>query len=124
MQNLSQLETNFPPFILDNSLSINFNQCTNPNLTIFSSLTETKSYVPISTCVLEHIITTNNLTSNEKLYYLLADSLALINKNEGGARVTSLPSEEWAIRLGCSRSLVFSMQKSLEKKGYFTVNKN
>ena len=74
--------------------------------------------------MLEHILTTINLTSTEKLYYLLADSLALIGKNKGYSRSCALPSEDWAKYLGCSRSLVFTMQKSLEQKGYFIINKD
>jgi hypothetical protein len=90
----------------------------------FHFLTETKSYTPITGCVLEHISTTINLTNREKLYYLLADSLALISKNNGDGRSCALPSEDWADRLGCSRSLVFTMQQSLVKKGYFIINKD
>ena len=74
--------------------------------------------------MLEHILTTTNLTNTEKLYYLLADSLALIAKNKGYRRSCALPSEDWAEYLGCSRSLVFTMQKSLEQKGYFIINKD
>lgn len=89
------------------------------------NLTETKSYIPIAGCVLEHILTTTALTNHEKLYYLLADALSHINgKNITQGRVVSLASEDWATRLGCSRSLVFSMQKSLAKKGYFIINKD
>ena len=90
----------------------------------FYSLTENKSYTPITGCVLEHIITTSNLTHCEKLYYLLADSQSLISKNKGESRSCGLPSEDWADRLGCSRSLVFTMQKNLVKKGYFIINKD
>ena len=121
MQNLSLLESNTQPFIIDNDLSFNFNDHTKLNLTTFSSLTETKSYTPITGCVLEHVLTTTNLTSCEKLYYLLADSLSLISKNKGYGRSYALPSEDWAERLGCSRSLIFTMQKSLVKKGYFIL---
>jgi len=90
----------------------------------FYSLTENKSYSPITGCVLEHVLTTTNLTSCEKLYYLLADSLALIRKNKGYGRSYALPSEDWAEYLGCSRSSIFTMQKSLVKKGYFIINKD
>ena len=124
MQNLSLLESNTQPFIIDNDLSFNFNDHTKLNLTTFSSLTETKSYTPITGCVLEHVLTTTNLTSCEKLYYLLADSLSLISKNKCYSRYCALPSEDWAKRLGCSRSLVFTMQRSLIKKGYFIINKD
>ena len=124
MQNLSLFESNSQPFTVDNHLSFNFNDPIKQNLTTFYSLTETKSYTPITGCVLEHIITTINLTNYEKLYYLLADSLALINKNKGYSRYCALPSEDWAEYLGCSRSLVFTMQRSLLKKGYFIINKD
>jgi len=101
----------------------------NPNLYLidirdFYSLTETKSYTPITGCVLEHVLTTTNLTSCEKLYYLLADSLSLISKNKGYGRSYALPSEDWAKYLRCSRSSVFTMQQSLVKKGYFIINKD
>ena len=124
MQNLSLFETNSQPITASNSLSCNLNDYTTLNLTTFHSLTETKSYTPITGCVLEHIITTPNLTKCEKLYYLLADSLSLISKNKCYSRYCALPSEDWAKRLGCSRSLVFTMQRSLIKKGYFIINKD
>jgi hypothetical protein len=124
MQNLLLLESNSQPFTVDNHLSFNYNDHTNPNLTRFSSLAETKSYTPITGCVLEHILTITNLTNCEKLYYLLADSLALISKNKGYGRSCALPSEDWAERLGCSRSLIFTMQQSLVKKGYFIISKD
>lgn len=124
MQNLSLFESNSQPFTADNHLSFNFNNHHNPNLTMISSLTEIKSYTPITGCVLEHIITTTSLTNCEKLYYLLTDSLSLISKNRGESRSCALPSEDWAEYLGCSRSLVFTMQSSLVKKGYFIINKD
>lgn len=92
--------------------------------TFQSVFTKNKSYSFITSCVIEYIITTNALTCREKLYYLLADTIALINKNSGNLREFALPSEEWAKRLGCSRSLVFTMQSSLVKKGYFIINKD
>ena len=124
MQNLSLFESYSQQFTINNHLSFDCNYHNNLNLTTFSSLTETKSYAPMACCVLEHILTTNNLTTCEKLYYILADSLALISKNNGYGRLCSLPSEDWAERLGCSRSLVFVMQQSLVKKGYFIISKD
>ncbi len=124
MQNLSLFESSSRLFSVDNHLFFNFNNYTNLRFTTFSFFTETKSYTPITGCVLEHILTTTNLTDTEKLYYLLADSLALIGKNKGYSRSCALPSEDWARYLGCSRSLVFTMQKSLEQKGYFIINKD
>ena len=124
MQNLLLFESDSQPCTVDNYLSFNFNDYNNLNLTTFHSITETKSYTPITGCVLEHVLTTTNLTNCEKLYYLLADSLSLISKNKGYGRFCALPSEDWAEYLGCSRSLVFTMQRSLVKKGYFIINKD
>jgi len=124
MQNLLQFENNSHPLTLDNILSFNFNDYVKPNLNTFTYLTKTKSYVPVSSCILEHILTTTNLTTCEKLYYILANSLAVINKNQSSIRSCALPSEDWAERLGCSRSLVFTMQSSLVKKGYFLIDKD
>ena len=124
MQDLLLFENNSQPFTVDNYLSFNFHDHTNYNLIKFLSLTETKSYTTITSCVLEHILTTTNLTTCEKLYYILANSLAVINKNQGGNRSCALPSEDWAERLNCSRSLVFTMQSSLVKKGYFLIDKD
>lgn len=84
-----------------------------------------KSYVAINSCVLEHILTCHDLSNHEKLFYILADSLALINKNSNANhRAIALPSEDWAKRLSCSRALIFKMQKSLQQKGYFIINKD
>ncbi|MCE2731470.1 MAG: hypothetical protein LW599_05240, partial [Rickettsiaceae bacterium] len=100
MQNLLILGNNSLPFTIDNPLSSNFKDYIKPNLNIFSFLTKTKSYTPVTDCVLEHILTTTNLTNTEKLYCLLADSLALIGKNKGYSRSCALPSEDWAKYLG------------------------
>lgn len=124
MQNLSLFESNSRSLTLDNNLFCNLYDYIKAYSHTFNSLTNTKSYSFITSCVFEHIITTTNLSNHEKLYYLLADCLALIGKNNGGLRSTSLPSEDWAERLGCSRSLVFTMQKNLVKKGYFIINKD
>ena len=124
MKNLSQFENNSLPFTLGNHLSFKFNSYVKPDLDTFISITDTKSYVPIPSSVLEHILTTTNLTTCEKLYYILANSLAVINKNRGGSRCCALPSEDWADRLNCSRSLVFNMQSSLVEKGYFLIDKD
>ena len=124
MQNLSLVESYSQLFTVDDYVSFNLNNYTNLRFSTFQSLTETKSYIPITGCVLEHILTTTNLTNREKLYYLLADSLALISKNQGHHRSCALPCEDWAESIGCSRSSVFTMQKSLAKKGYFIINKD
>ena len=86
MQILPLLANNCSILSIDNCLSFNSYWPTNHYLDSFTLLTEIKPYIPISGCVIEHILTTTNLTNLEKLYYLLADSLSIINKNQGGKR--------------------------------------
>jgi len=128
MDNSANPLTNAQTFTVASGLLSYLPQCTKPkpnlNFNIFPTLIETKSYAPITGCVLAHILTTKNLTNHEKIYYLQADGLAVISANNGKPRVATLPSEDWAQRLNCSRSLVFTMQRSLVKKGYFMVKKD
>lgn len=94
------------------------------NTTTPSKVTNFKSYVSIAGCLLEHIIHISNLSSSEKLNYLLADALSLINHNKGKKRAIALAGNQWAKKLNCSKSTVFSSQKSLVEKGYFNVLKD
>lgn len=87
-------------------------------------LATAKSYVTLASCVVDHIITTDALTDREKLFYLVADSLASIRNKSGKERSMALSAEKWMKRLGCSKGFVFSMQKSLAEKGYFSVTKD
>jgi hypothetical protein len=90
----------------------------------FSELSTSKSYIPIAGCVFEYILDTSDLSSLEKLFYITADSLSLINSNSGKQRSVALPSQKWASRLNCSKSLVFKLQQSLSEKGYFVLVKD
>jgi hypothetical protein len=90
----------------------------------FSELSTSKSYIPIAGCVFEYILDTTDLSSLEKLFYITADSLSLINSNSGKQRSVALPSQKWASRLNCSKSLVFKLQQSLSEKGYFVLVKD
>lgn len=72
-------------------------------------------------CVFDHIITSADLSHLEKLYYLLADCLSIINYRYGKGRGAALPYVGWAKKLSCSRSKIFELQRSLEEKGYFTI---
>ena len=86
------------------------------------SLEKTKPYVPLSYCVLKHILHNEKLPWKERLYYLLADSLSYINgKNVTQQRSISLSSSGWTAKLNCSKSEIFLMQKNLEEKGYFII---
>ena len=81
-----------------------------------------RSFLPLTGCVLEHILHSKNLSESEKLFYLIADSLSLISsKNVTHQRSVALSSSGWSRKLSCSKSEIFTMQKSLEEKGYFTI---
>jgi hypothetical protein len=95
-----------------------------PGISNFFSELKDKSYVPLNGCVFDHILYNPLLKPLEKLYYLLADSLCIINANYGNDRNVALASEQWALKLNCSRSQIFAMQKSLKEKGYLVVDKN
>ena len=82
---------------------------------------QSQSYITITGCVLSHILSNNKLSSLEKMYYLLADSLSYINSSKGRNRSVSLPATNWAARLSYSKSEIFILQKSLEDKGYFII---
>ncbi|WP_121543471.1 DnaA N-terminal domain-containing protein [Candidatus Rickettsia colombianensi] len=86
--------------------------------------TKNQSYIPITGCILSHILSSKELSSLEKMYYILADSLSCINFNKGRNRSISLPATNWAERLSCSKSEVFVLQKSLEDKGYFIIHRD
>lgn len=64
------------------------------------------------------------LTSLERLYYLLATHLSLINYNNHGSRNYALSAKSWAKLLNCSKSKIFILQQNLVEKGYFTITKN
>jgi len=86
-------------------------------------LTEKKAYTAIASCVYEHIINTPSLTTPEKLCYILADCLALISFKKGSKREVKLSGEQWAAKLGCSKTTIFDLQESLKDKGYFKIVK-
>lgn len=98
-----------------------FSEYENYRFTEFNSIHQTKSYVPIIGHLLEHIITCDNLSSLEKLYYIKAESLASINAASGKQRAVALSSNKWAAKLGCSKSKIFAMQKKLVGQGYFVI---
>ena len=90
----------------------------------YHNTTKNQSYIPITGCILSHILSCAGLSSIEKIYYILADSLSCINSSKGRNRSISLPTKSWAERLACSKSEVFVLQKSLEDKGYFIIHRD
>ena len=87
----------------------------------FIVINDRKSYLISSNNVLLHIITADNLTYMERLYYFLADLYSSLNESLNGVRETEKSGLEWAKLLDCSEEWVFKMQKSLENKGYFSI---
>ena len=91
------------------------------------SIIKNKQYIVIPNCLLEHLITndestgTSTLSPLEKLYFLLACSLSIINYNNNNGYATDITAKSWASILGCSKSQVFYMQSRLEKLGYFII---
>lgn len=80
-----------------------------------------KSYIPIAKCVIDHILSNKELTSLEKLYYLLTDFYAHVNESLKGLRESEKSGREWANLLNCSEEWVFQMQRHLESTGYFHI---
>lgn len=54
-----------------------------------------RSYIPITECILSYMLFCSELSSLEKIYYLLPDSLSCINSSKGRNRSNSLPAKSW-----------------------------
>jgi hypothetical protein len=80
--------------------------------------------VSLSGCVLEHILLITHFSDSEKLFYILANTLSIVNLHGGNQRSVALSAESWAKRLNCAKSQVFAMQNSLEAKGYFIISRD
>jgi hypothetical protein len=110
------------PNLNNNYFAINPSQYTKLDFTSLHTLvTDNKPYTPITTCVLQHILTTTHLCDLEKLFYIIADSLSIINHNKGKQHCITLSAKQWAEKLDCSIAEIFAMQQSLEQKGYFDI---
>ncbi len=84
-------------------------------------ISDRKPYLPMAKIVIDHLFYIHELTSLEKLYYLLSDLYSHLNEKIYGLRETEKSGQEWANLLGCSEEWVFQMQKKLETIGYFHV---
>jgi len=88
------------------------------------ALIETRGYSAMASCVIMHIITNIELKESERLYYVLADLYANYNRAKRSSRSATIPGVSWAQRLGLREEYVFVLQKSLEEKGYFSIQRN
>lgn len=100
---------------------INKTACSNAQML---ALTETRGYSAIASCVVEHIITNDELKESERLYYVLADLYANYERAKNGIRSVTKPGAVWGKCLNSREEYVFVLQKSLEKKGYFHIQRN
>lgn len=88
-------------------------------------LTNPAHFVKLPHCLLEHILTTKNLTALEKLFYILADSLSFINANtEEGEREIGLAMHQWDKMLSSVKNRIFTMQNNIQEKNYFVVRRS
>ena len=60
---------------------------------------DTKTYVPIASCVAKHIFKTSNLNDSQKLMYFLADILSALNLKTQGARCVEQSGVQWSEQL-------------------------
>lgn len=81
-------------------------------------------YIELAQCVFQHICATANLSNRERLYYLLLDCESITNLKLGNNRASASTGVIWAKRLGCSKSQIFTMQKSLERKRYLQIERS
>ena len=85
-------------------------------------INDRKSYITTTSCLLNHVLTTTQLNSSEKLYYLIADLYAHFNKSiNNSPRETEKSAQEWAKLLNRSEQHIFKMQKKLEQLDYFQI---
>ena len=130
MQLFTRVEsiTDALPYSLNTKKLDNTTELNKLNFTAFPILNNHKSYVPITGCVFEHITSTAHLSNLEKLFHLFINSLAFINNKTNTVvsrqRSVSLPSKTWAKLLNCSKSQIFSLQQSLERKGYLLITRD
>lgn len=120
---MSHLSVEEGVFHTPSSLNSQINQNQHNNVVSLNLTIKELAYIPYSGCVLDHILCNTQLSNLEKLKYILADSLSLIRKNKGKERNITLSAKQWAKKLDCSVAEIFSMQQSLEEKGYFEISR-
>ena len=104
----------------DNSDNIDILDDFGTKNTLPKILVKQKSFVEISHCVIEHIISTKNLSSSEKLYYLVNDLYSMFLKNWSNKQI-NFSAKKIADLLGFSKSQIFTIQKKLELLGYLKI---
>lgn len=84
------------------------------------ALSEQKSFVGISDCVIDHVISCDNLSASEKLYYLVNDFYSVFLKNWKN-KTLQFSAKKIGFLLGFSKSKIFAIQKKLEAKDYLQI---
>lgn len=98
-------------------LCFNTKYCSSISMVLIN---DRKTYIPITSCVINHTMLCN-LTDSEKLFYLLANMYAKLNKSINSERSAEKSAKEWGQLLNRSEQHVFQMQKNLERLGYFLI---
>ena len=108
-------------FIVYKFASENLIRTQKTNYTALKKLVESKSYVPLPNCLLEHIIFCSQLSELEKLLYLISYSLSFINLSNIDHRQVAMSALKLGEIINCSKSQVLACQKNLSDKGYLIV---
>ena len=93
---------------------------------VFSFIREHKSYLQVSSSVIEHIICAKVLSPTSRLYYLGIDLLSNIEYNSpkrSGKRQVYFSLSASSKLLGIDRTYLLKCQKNLEQKKYFDVGR-
>lgn len=84
-------------------------------------INDRKTYIPVTSCVVNYMLADSHMTDSEKIFYLLANLYAKLNKSFNSERSTEKSAKEWGQLLNRSEQHVFQMQKNLEQLGYFHI---
>ena len=120
---------------MNNALIENTKQNCIYDTTYLVPLTTLPCFTAISSCIIDHIIGSNSLSPNEKLYYLVNDfynqsfkSWKLsTNKKSTGAYTSSqvkFSASKIGHLLGLSRSRIFNIQAKLESLDYLSIKRS
>ena len=83
----------------------------------------TKAYLAIPHCLLEHIVKNKSLSASDKLTFLYAYSLSFFNYHNGKERNLAMSLENIAGKLNISKAQVFASQKHLEQLGLVSIKR-
>jgi hypothetical protein len=93
------------------------------NTGIFAML-RTKAYIPVASCVIEHVIYNTQLPETARLLYVLVDAHAHLIWQTTGKRMVEKSGKMWGQLLGEKRdAYVYQLQQKLEAAGYLHITR-